>query len=217
VPAPIQGDFNGDGRQDFAWISGCTVNLSLSNGSSFRAARWPIASCSGSVGDGTPDFEVGDFNGDGKQDIAVFYGPGLTTSGGTWSVNLLVNTGTGFSQQSWGANLPFGVSDGLQFSVGDFNGDGADDVLVQSAASASPNSSDACLAVYISTGTSFQQQTWQATSGCRKRGEVLDVNGDGKADLISFDNLTFDSSSLTASAGYTLLRSNGSSFDKFTG
>jgi RHS repeat-associated protein len=217
APVPIQGDFNSDGRQDFAWVSGCTVNLRLSSGSSFTSASWPIASCTGSVGDGTPDFEVGDFNGDGKQDIAVFYGSGLTTSGGSWSVNVLINTGNGFTNQSWGANHPFGVSDGLQFIVGDFNGDGLDDFIVQSAASASPNPSDACLAVYISTGMSFQQQSWQAATGCRKRGEVLDVNGDGKADLISFDNMVFDSTSLTASAGYTLLRSNGSSFDKFTG
>jgi hypothetical protein len=76
----------------------------------------------GQVADGRP-FWVGDFNGGGQDDI-LFYYPGDknwwlgTFSGSTLSWSLAGNT-SGFGQ----------VWDGRPFWVGDFNGDGRDDVL----------------------------------------------------------------------------------------
>jgi RHS repeat-associated protein len=221
VPKLVQGDFNGDGRQDLAWVSGCTVNLRLSNGSAFTAASWAIQACSGSVGDADNphDYEVGDFNGDGRPDIAVFYGNGLTRSNDKWSVPVLINTGSGFYEYTQWSNLNgSGVNDGLEFRVGDFNGDGLDDFLVQSKVSATPNPADSCFAVYLSTGSKFYADShWQATDGCRKRGEVLDINGDGKSDIISFSTYQYNSSTLTGSTDYLVLRSNGTGFDELVG
>jgi hypothetical protein len=222
APKLVQGDFNGDGRQDFAWASGCTVYLELSSGSSFSRTSWPITSCgsSGYVGDpGTPhDYEVGDFNGDGRPDIAVFYGPGLTSSHDAWSVPVLLNQGGSFHDVRWGNQIDSGVNDGLEFRIGDFNGDGMDDFLVESKVSASPNPSDSCFVVYLSTGSKFNADSqWQVTDGCRKRGEVLDINGDGRSDIISFYRYQYNASTRMGSTGYLVLRSNGTGFDQLVG
>ena len=63
---------------------------------------------------------VGDFNGDGKLDLAV-------ANVGSNNVSILLGTGTG----SFGAATNFGVgSDPFSVAVGDFNGDGKLDLAV---------------------------------------------------------------------------------------
>src|SRR6266404_5875259 len=63
---------------------------------------------------------VGDFNGDGKLDLAVANGQGA-------SVSILLGTGTG----SFESNTDFGTGSGPDsVAVGDFNGDGKLDLAV---------------------------------------------------------------------------------------
>jgi len=122
--APISvaaADFNGDGKVDLAIATEVdnAVTVLLGNGSGgFTAAPGsPVA-----VGS-APDFvAVGDFNGDGKQDLAV-----ADFLGGT--VTVLVGSGTGGFTA--GPGSPFPTDEGpISIAVGDFNEDGKADLAI---------------------------------------------------------------------------------------
>jgi RHS repeat-associated protein len=73
--AIITGDFNGDGRTDFAqyWNDGgrFTVDVHPSTGTAFGAARW--ATQAGTFFAAPTGVVTGDFNGDGMTDLSQFY------------------------------------------------------------------------------------------------------------------------------------------------
>ena len=114
------GDFNGDGRADVVWrhTNGSFTNwLSQPNGTfnSNDAAAWEVVPTSWKV-DG-----VGDFNGDGRDDLI------WRNDNGTFTTWLAQADGGFFSNDANSlAVLPtnWKVSD-----TGDFNGDGRDDII----------------------------------------------------------------------------------------
>ncbi len=127
--APIAvavGDFDGDGRLDLAVANGycsltdaglcpgsVSVLLNLGGGSFAPQVAYPTESDSISVA-------VGDFNGDGKPDLAV-------ANEGSATVSVLLNLGDGgFAPQVAWATGP----DPYSVAVGDFNGDGHPDLAV---------------------------------------------------------------------------------------
>ncbi|MDQ2945868.1 MAG: FG-GAP-like repeat-containing protein, partial [Acidobacteriota bacterium] len=110
------GDVNGDGRQDlivtgFGTSNNITVFLGNGNGTFAGAPGSPFHI------DSAQTTALGDFNGDGKPDIAI--------AGGT-SISILLGDGTGrFSPAS---GNPFAVPDfPYSLIVADFNGDGRTD------------------------------------------------------------------------------------------
>ncbi|MEK6289352.1 MAG: FG-GAP-like repeat-containing protein, partial [Acidobacteriota bacterium] len=110
---------------------------------------------------------VGDFNGDGKLDLAV-------ANELSAIVSILLGTGTG----SFGAKTDFGTG-GLPRSVAvrDFNGDGKLDLAVA-------NSGDNTVSILLGTGTgSFGAKTDFGTGQSPFSVAVGDFNGDGKLDL----------------------------------
>jgi FG-GAP-like repeat len=117
------GDFNGDGKLDLAvansyfGTNGGTVSVLLSNGNGTFAAPMTMA-----VGDDPLAIAVGDFNGDGKIDLAV-----ANFDSGTISILLGNGNGT-FAPQT---TVPVG-SYPSSIAVGDFNGDGKLDLAVAS-------------------------------------------------------------------------------------
>src|SRR5262249_34740718 len=118
---PLKGDFNGDGKDDIATFTRGTtgdVYVALSTGSGFVGTgwKWHDNFCFG-----TEIPLVGDFNGDGKDDIAT------CTRGSTGDVYVALSTGSGFvgTGWKWHDNFCFGTEIPL---VGDFNGDGKDDL-----------------------------------------------------------------------------------------
>ena len=116
------GDFNGDGKLDLAVVNngnggggqgGNTVSVLLNAGGGAFSTQviYPVGIAPISVA-------VGDFNGDGKPDLAV-----ANNSDDTVSVLLNVGAGTFAGQVAY----PVG-SGPLSVAVGDFNGDGRPDL-----------------------------------------------------------------------------------------
>jgi hypothetical protein len=116
---------------------------------------------------------VGDFNGDGKSDLA--------TANFNSNVSVLLGTGTG----SFGAATNFTVGTAPRsVTVGDFNGDGKSDLAVANA-----NSSN--VSVLLGTGTgSFGAATNFTVGNGPISVRVGDFNGDGKSDLATTNGST---------------------------
>ena len=119
---------------------------------------------------------VGDANGDGKSDVITF-------QGNAWHVGI---SGSSNGQSTF-VNYPFGQWGAAAWQdgrVGDFNGDGKDDVMLRAAGN---------WWVGLSTGTTFnavQFDTW-STQAVWKDFKVADFDGDGKSDLLGWTANTF--------------------------
>jgi len=181
-PSPVSvamGDFNGDGVQDLAVADydSDRVSVLMGNGDgSFQASHdfgvWfpinpaPVTFSPHSVA-------VGDFNGDGVQDLAVANVGEFGDCVGS-SVSVLLGYGGGRFQPAQGFGLDcYRIS----VAVGDFNGDGAEDLAVAS-------SSAGTVSVLLGNGDgSFQAAQNFGVGGSPVSVAVGDFNGDGKFDL----------------------------------
>jgi RHS repeat-associated protein len=179
----LTGDFDGDGKTDVAFYHGsdATTWVGLSTGTSFN---WTLFSQTKNFGNNSGDaWFVGDFDGDGKSDVAFFHYSdkmlwvGRSTGGSfDWQ---------GWSSTPWMPNVPNGATFGF-LGVGDFNGDGMVDI-------AYTKWDDGSLWVGISTGHSFEWSQFAEKTTRPTWGRWLppsDFNGDGKADLVYYTGQT---------------------------
>jgi hypothetical protein len=191
---PLVGDFNGDGKDDIATFTrgaAADVYVALSTGSGFNGTGWKWHDYF-AAGNEIP--AVGDFNGDGKDDIATF------TRGDSADVYVALSTGSSFSGTGWKWHDWFAAGSELPL-VGDFNGDGKDDIATF------PRGSSADVFVATSTGSSFSGTGWKWHDYFAAGSElpaVGDFNGDGKDDIVTFTR--------GSSADVFVATSTGSSF-----
>ncbi|MFY0566796.1 FG-GAP-like repeat-containing protein [Archangium lansingense] len=173
------GDYNGDGRSDVYvyWPTAGTNRLFVSNGNgTFTQYSDPIGAAALN-GTDAHAMHVGDYNGDGKSDVYVYW-PTAGTN------RLFVSNGNGtFTQYS----DPIGAAalngnDAHAMHVGDYNGDGRSDVYVYWPTAGTNR-------LFLSNGNGTFTQYSDPIGAAALNGNdahamhVGDYNGDGKSDV----------------------------------
>jgi FG-GAP-like repeat/HYR domain len=126
------------------------------------------------TGAGTLDVAVGDFNKDGRPDVA-------TANGSDASFSILLGDADGTFAAA--ATTPLGVSPG-SIATADFDGDGNLDLVL-----AAPAADQAIVYWGTGTGTGFDAtRTIVATASTPTDAIGSDLDGDGRADLIVADS-----------------------------
>jgi hypothetical protein len=177
------GDFNGDGKDDIIRFTRGTTGdayVALSSGSGFGASsQWDSGFC---LNDQIP--LVGDFNGDGKDDVACVD----PDNDVIW---VALSDGHGFGPATeWifpNQLLPPGPSSAPNWTgyvpvVGDFNGDGMSDIALI-------DNTGHRVAVALSRASYFSGTSWIWNSSFGNPGETPgagDFNGDGMDDIVTF-------------------------------
>jgi len=182
----VPGDFNGDGRADIALTGPTdwdTVPIAMSNGNgtfaftNAQVSQFPALAATAGV-----KAVPGDFNGDGRGDIAL-------TGASTWSkIPVAFSSGTSGTFTVTNASVAdfpsFTTAVGVKVVGGDFDGDGRDDIAATGVAGWTT------LPVAFSNGNGFFQvtnnnlDTFPSLAATRGAQAVVgDFNGDGRDDI----------------------------------
>ena len=164
----IVGDFNGDGRQDLAtsnFNGNVSILLGVGDGAFQPAQNFSVAA--GATPLNFDSITVGDFNGDGRQDLATAnYLPP--------SVSILIGNGDG----TFALTRTYSVGGTARsVTVGDFNDDGRQDLATGNEAGASN------VSVLLGKGDGTFQAAQDFVGGSAISITVGDFNGDGGQDL----------------------------------
>lgn len=170
ISQTFTGDFNGDQQDDVAALTtGGQWLVGLSGDSVFSTAQW----AQWSIPAAWYRLFIGDFNADGRDDIA-----GMSVTG-QWYVGLSDGSGSFATGAAWTAwSVP---SMWYQLLVGDFNGDGRDDIAGMA--------HNGTWWVGLSDGNRFNfSAPWAAWSASFVWNRLLigDFNDDGRDDIAGF-------------------------------
>src|SRR5215831_6874042 len=178
-------DFNGDGKDEALIFDGQNLTLAATDQDQLLAI-WQAQGGLGGWRFGSGDrIHIGDFNGDGRADVFIRSAQwaGLLLCDGQ-SFSEVWMTGDPAQNQNWIGTWHLGPNDSEY--VGDFDGDGCDDIFIRSPQWAglirSSGSSFDC--VWMS-GDPAQNKNWIGGwhLGPNDRHYVGDFDGDGRADI----------------------------------
>jgi hypothetical protein len=193
----VVGDVNGDGFPDLVLLMPQDVAPQLLIGSGLgtftpgAALSWQPAISNGAVETSVTaaGVVVGDFNGDGIQDLAVAINNEAVTAEGhvSFSSTVSIYLGTGganFAPPTTVYSPPFALG---PIAGGDFNGDGIQDLVVAISSSESAYSTASFIPLLgkgdgtFTSGTSLQPYNTSFVESL----ETADVNGGGVLDLVA--------------------------------
>jgi hypothetical protein len=175
------GDFNGDGRDDMLchdtangnkWVSLATTSGTFTGTSSFVAMNW----CNHADG----QLLVGDFDGNGRADLLCHD----RLNGNKWVA--LSNSSGSFTGTSSSVAMNWCRTDGDNLHVGDFDGNGRDDLLCHNALTGAKS------VARSNSGGTFSSATWtNATmnwcSHVFGQLHIGDFDNDGRDDMLCHD------------------------------
>jgi hypothetical protein len=179
--AVATGDFNGDGHRDLAAANYGSNDVSILKGTG-----------SGSFGAGT-DYSlppsahgpaaiaVGDFDGDGNQDLAV-------SDFSSGDVSILLGNGNGSFAPAGRFQLPAASSAPWSIAVGYFDGDGNQDLAVGGLITGSAPYKPVAVLLGDGTGSFSVAGNYSTPSDGVSSVEIGDFNGDGETDLAAADD-----------------------------
>jgi uncharacterized protein (TIGR03437 family) len=181
--ALAQGDFNGDGNVDLAVLVS-QENGGLSDGVQILLGNGNATFTTGgfySVGPYAHGIAAGDFNGDGKPDLAVTDADTSTSQNRDGNIALLAGRGDGTFQNPAITSMTGGPGRGpYSLAVADFNLDGKLDLVVTLS---SETNSEGGLMVLLGRGDgTFQNPVNYAVDAVTV--QAGDLNGDGLVDLV---------------------------------
>ena len=173
------GDFNGDGLPDLALanLNSNTASILLNTTPTNATIPTFATNVDFPTGNGPISVSIGDFNGDGKPDLA-------TANQTSNNASILLNTtATGAATPTFATNVDFPTGNRpVSVSIGDINGDGKPDL-----ATANFNSNTASILLNTTaTGAAtptFAPQATFPTGNNPNSVSIGDFNGDGKPDL----------------------------------
>ncbi|MEU0741180.1 FG-GAP-like repeat-containing protein [Streptomyces sp. NPDC006134] len=182
----VRHDYNGDGRSDMAaWYdySDGHDGLHTLKAATDGTIQQPFGSYSSAVGSWAAEnmqFSTGDYNGDGRGDMAALYG---YSDGSVKLFTALGKADGGFEppSPSWSANPGGWTAKNMTLHSGDFNGDGRDDL----AAWYDYDNGDDRLFTFTATtsgGFNAPFPSWANTNNDWNRDNLKFVSGDWDAD-----------------------------------
>jgi hypothetical protein len=199
------GDVNGDNLDDLAYWAAADrngpgfldVSLAEDGGVLSRSGWWPDLTLGVNVPGGAGNGLIGDVNGDGRADLIYWIDPGPGVQGG---LRVLRSAGSAFVADGDMGFTPARPTDFMPprnpwVRVGDFNGDGFDDVFRPGPA-VGPDNGGTEMWYGSRTGFASEVETGVSTSW----GRVImpetallpgDVNGDGFDDLLFVNAANF--------------------------
>ncbi|MDQ3321352.1 MAG: VCBS repeat-containing protein [Acidobacteriota bacterium] len=178
----VTGDLNGDNAPDMVVLTGgfnnsnAAANILLNDGRGVFTLSNNLA-----FNFAVNSILLADFNQDGTMDLAVA-GSGSNSGGGTSQVVIYFNNGNGNFTSQTTFNAPGAIA---AFAAGDFNGDGAVDIVTAS----STSGNFGAVALFLNTGFgNFTSAGTTSVGGLPRTVNVADFNGDGRLDVVTINN-----------------------------
>lgn len=175
-------DVNGDASADIVGFND-GVQVALANGDGgFEDPQTWFADIGIKQGFNGDDLLMADVNGDGKSDV-------IAMNQQTRSVNVALSTGTGFTEAGWNQNYA-NFADSSQWNsdnprmMSDVNGDGLADLVGFSTQVSVGLSNGAGFEPPAIWSSSFNAPDWSSQTPRM----MTDVNGDGKGDIVGFND-----------------------------
>ncbi len=173
TPSVAVGDFDNDGIQDLVTANKGTTTIGVLVGNGDGTFRPAVSQSAGSSGSPN-DVEIGDFNGDGNQDVAVVFD----------SLNGRVAVLLGNGDATFQPAVPYATGTSHRGTVADLDGDGDDDIVVAAGVAGSSGTFPSVTVLRGNGDGTFQFMEKYVAGFDPQDVAVGDFDGDGRMDLV---------------------------------